>query len=83
MWDGVIESGKCITIYYDISGFVKDLKEEQTPLAAHMGYLEGFEELIIRCVILGYGYTPQALRNGIKKPHFSVGELGEFLALFI
>jgi|TARA_Y100000992_G_scaffold298811_1_gene264592 hypothetical protein len=48
-----------------------------------MGYLEGFEELIIRCVILWYGYTSQALRIGIKKPHFSVGELGEFLALFI
>jgi len=27
MWDGVVESGKYIIIYYDISGFVKDLKE--------------------------------------------------------
>ena len=28
MWDGVVESGKCITIYYDISGFVKVRKKQ-------------------------------------------------------
>ena len=63
MWDGVVESGKYIIIYYDISGFVKDLKEIQTPIAAHIGYLEGFERLIKMGVILWYGYTFPALKT--------------------
>ena len=62
MWNGVVESGKYITIYYDISGFVKDLKRKYQPITAHRGILKGFEGLTMGYVILGYGYTFPALK---------------------
>ena len=36
MWDGVVESGKCITIYYDISGFVKEAKRDIDTLSRYI-----------------------------------------------
>jgi hypothetical protein len=53
MWDGVVESGKCITIYYDTTLILEVHKKEYLPLAAYVVDLEGIGGLIMTICNIG------------------------------